>query len=35
MYEAIMLSRNHLRLKKSELERREGITVEILLSRNF
>ena len=28
LYEAIRLSRNHLKLKKSELGRREGITIE-------
>ena len=35
LYEAIKSSRNHLKLKKSELGRLEGITIEILLSRNF
>ena len=34
-YEAVMLSRKHLKFKKSELGRREGITSEILLSKNF
>ena len=34
-YEAIMLSRKHLKFKKSELGRRDGITSEILLSKSF
>ena len=33
--EAIMLSREHLKFKKSELGRREGITSENLLSKDF
>ena len=34
-YEAIMLSRKHLKFKNSQIGRREGITSEILLSKNF
>ena len=34
-YEAIMLSRKHLKFKKSDLGRREDITSEGLLSKNF
>ena len=30
MYEAIMLSRNHVKVKKSESERREGITIFVI-----